>query len=249
MKDLQNQLDSISAKLDEMVLENEFSQWNQVLALPAPDLGRARRLRTWRIRNNKPVEPVQPSKPSVTLKGGLKLEALDNAYRKDYNKLYSAAWHIVKDAELARDIVHDAIIKAMKSNFSGKSSASTFIFRIIVNQALDVVRSKGYKASAQGGAADPMTSESRWVPADIVPRPFLCPERALLLRERAVGVQAALNRMKPAKRQAFTMHAFESASYKEVASTMGVKLGTVMSRINAARAEVRRGDVWASSLV
>ena len=118
---------------------------------------------------------------------------------------------------------------------------STYIFRIVVNQALDLVKSGTYKMSVHGGAKDSGDTgvEREWTAHDIVPRPFPCPERALLTKERLQAVQHGLDKMKPAKSDALWGHVVEGKSMKTLAKEAGKPLGTILSRINAARNELK----------
>ena len=164
-------------------------------------------------------------------------------YKKHWSKHYHAAWNIVKCSDTARDVCHDAYAKAhsKREQFQGHSAMSTYIFRIVVNQALDLIKSGSYKMSVHGGAKDSgdVKTERAWTAHDIVPRPFTCPERALLNKERIILVQNRLNKMKPTKADMLWGHVVDGKSMKTLAKESGKPLGTVLSRINAARNELR----------
>ena len=51
---------------------------------------------------------------------------------------------------------------------------------------------------------------------------------------------AALNRLSPERRQVFIDAAIDGKSYSQVAEEQGVKIGTVMSRLNRARTQLKR---------
>jgi len=168
-------------------------------------------------------------------------------YKKHWAKHYHTAWNIVKCSDTARDVCHDAYAKAhsKREQFQGHSAMSTYIFRIVVNQALDLIKSGSYKMSVHGGAKDSgdVKTERAWTSHDVVPRPFTCPERALLNKERMLHVQHGLNKMKPAKSDALWGHVVDGKSMKQLAKETGKPLGTVLSRINAARSELRAIEV------
>ena len=164
-------------------------------------------------------------------------------YKQHWPKHYHAAWSIVKCSDTARDVCHDAYAKAhaKREQFQGHSAMSTYIFRIVVNQALDLVKSGTYKMSVHGGAKDSGDTgvEREWTAHDVVPRPFPCPERALLTKERLQRVQHGLDKMKPAKSDALWGHVVDGKSMKTLAKEAGKPLGTILSRINAARNELK----------
>ena len=167
--------------------------------------------------------------------------ALTEVYKTDYRKFYFAAFKIVQDSEIARDLVHDAFVKSKSraEQFSGKSALATYIFRITVNNAIDHVRSGKHKASVNGGAKDAAKCEADWQPHDIVPKSFPSPLKALLLKEKLVGVQNVMDNMSPKKLAILKRYALEGEKLKDIAELEGIKLGTALSRLNAARLELR----------
>lgn len=66
------------------------------------------------------------------------------------------------------------------------------------------------------------------------------PERELERRQAHEAVEAILGGMTPEQRAVFTMFEFERIDCIEIAETMGVPVGTVYSRLHAARAHFRR---------
>ena len=167
--------------------------------------------------------------------------ALTEVYENDYRKFYFAAYAIVKNSEIARDLVHDAFVKSKSraAQFQGGSRLSTYIFRITVNNALDHVRSGKHKASVNGGAKEASKCEADWQPHDIVPKSFPSPLRALLTKEKFEGVQSVMDKMSPKKLAVLRRYALEGEKLKDIAELEGIKLGTALSRLNAARLDLR----------
>ncbi len=171
--------------------------------------------------------------------------ALTEVYKSDYRKFYFASFKVVQSAEVARDIVHDAFInaKSRAAQFQGGSKLSTYIFRIVVNTSINHVKSGKHKASVNGGAKDAAKCEADWQPHDIVPKAFPSPLKALILKEKLLGTQAVLNNMSPKKRDILERYAIAGESYKEISELTGINIGTVMSRLNAARLELRAAKI------
>ena len=65
------------------------------------------------------------------------------------------------------------------------------------------------------------------------------PERGFEHANLDVDVQAALDELSPEFRAAVVLCDIEGLSYEEIAVTLGIKLGTVRSRIHRARAQLR----------
>jgi RNA polymerase sigma-70 factor (ECF subfamily) len=65
------------------------------------------------------------------------------------------------------------------------------------------------------------------------------PERAALLDERAVAVRRAVMKLPTHSRAALVLREYEGLSYKEIADTLSIPIGTVKSRISDARRRLR----------
>ena len=167
-------------------------------------------------------------------------DAVATAHKHHHRQLYFCAYGILKDSEAARDCVADAYCKALaRDQFEGGSSLYTYLYKVTKNNALDAVRSHRVKMRSNAAPAD---VESRWVPADIVPRPYPGPLQALLTKERAELARRTLGKMSEVKRDALLLHCVDGWKYKDIAECEGVAIGTVMSRINHARAALNAAE-------
>ena len=59
--------------------------------------------------------------------------------RRDDERLHGAAWSVLQDRAEAEDAVQDAYLKAFAAmgDFEGRSSLSTWLTRIVINEALE----------------------------------------------------------------------------------------------------------------
>ena len=128
------------------------------------------------------------------------------------------------DVELAEDAAQDAFIRAWLnlSSFRTGTSFRNWIYRIAVNAALDFLRREPKTSSAD--------LESLFV-AD----PLDGPEAAFIQKERTVIVQQAILSLTEASRAVLVLREYGGLSYQEIATTLNIPLGTVMSRLNYAR--------------
>ena len=162
------------------------------------------------------------------------------AYKHHHRQLYFCAYKITRDAEEARNCVAEAYCKALaRDQFNGDSQLYTYLWTVTKNNALDHVRSHKVKFRSNAAPAD---VESRWIPADIVPRPYPGPLQALLIKERTELARRTLRTMSPAQRDSLVAHAIDGLKYREIAERDGVAIGTVMSRINHARAKLQAAN-------
>jgi RNA polymerase sigma-70 factor (ECF subfamily) len=124
------------------------------------------------------------------------------------------------------DALQDAYLKAWRSlgRFDGRSSFSTWLYRITANVCLEHLRTRNRQSEV---AMD----ETRVPPSG---RPG--PEREVAERDR---LQWALGAMPPEYRAAVLLVDGEGLSYDEAAAVLDIAPGTVASRLNRARRALR----------
>jgi RNA polymerase sigma-70 factor (ECF subfamily) len=140
---------------------------------------------------------------------------------------YNLARWLVRDTHDAEDIVQEAYMRAYKRflTFRG-GDGRAWLLTIVRNCAYDLLRSNG--TVIYGDAFDEEGYIAR--------APSSCdPEAALLRDEKAEQVRSALENLLPQYREVLILREMEELSYSEIATTLGVPLGTVMSRLSRAR--------------
>jgi len=132
------------------------------------------------------------------------------------------------DVELAEDAAQDAFIRAWLnlSSFRPDKPFRNWIYRIAVNAALDFLRREPKTSSAD--------LESLFL-ADSLDGP----EAAFIQKERTIIVQQAILSLTEASRAVLVLREYGGPSYPEIASTLDIPLGTVMSRLNYARERLK----------
>lgn len=154
-------------------------------------------------------------------------------------RAFAIALGLVRDENDARELVQDAFLRVYKSlgSFQGGSSFFTWLYRIITNLAIDLMRKPGRRdAELQGNEIADEESDFPLVsridgadPLDVVRR-----------REIAGRIQAALDALPPYHRGVILMREVEGMSYEEMATAMGVSKGTIMSRLFHARQKLQK---------
>jgi RNA polymerase sigma-70 factor (ECF subfamily) len=126
------------------------------------------------------------------------------------------------------DLVQNVFVELCRAlpSFRGESKLSTFVGGITVRVARRALRPPAW-VRRRG----PMPTTT---PAD----DRVSPERAAVARDRMRRVHEVLDRIKPKKRIALTLYAFEGMSPAEIAELTGTKEHTVRSRIWHARREL-----------
>jgi len=156
-----------------------------------------------------------------------------------YNqRLYRMARGILKNDSEAEDAVQEAYIRAFThlESFRGDSSFSTWLSRIVINEALGRLR-------AQRPSVDLDAFEEPRAVADIIPFPLAAkpddPERTMAQRQLLQLVEQATDNLPDVYRIVFTARVIEGMSVEETAEVLGLKPETVKTRLHRARRLVR----------
>lgn len=154
-------------------------------------------------------------------------------------RAFAIALALVRDEHDAREVVQEAFLRVHRGlgTFHGGSTFFTWLYRIVTNLAIDLVRRPGRREAE--------LDEERHC-ADEAEIPFLAriegadPIDVVRRRELAERIQAALDALPPYHRGVILMREVEGMSYEEMAQAMGVSKGTIMSRLYHARQKLQR---------
>lgn len=153
--------------------------------------------------------------------------ALADLIGKYEKPIFNAAYRIAGNPEDARDITQTVFLKAYEKleDFDSKYRFFSWIYRIAVNESLNLLRRNGRERPL--GDQDLATETAT-------------PERLANEAELGARVQAALMRMKPEDRVVLTLRHFSECSYREMAVILGIEEKTVKSRLYSARQRMRQ---------
>ena len=143
-------------------------------------------------------------------------------------RLTAVALRFTRDPESARDVVQNAFEKVVRhgARFAGQSRVSTWMHRIVANEALMWLRSEKRRRELI-----PITdAESDWV-AD--PAPAACDE--LDRRRRMARLRRAIVQLRPEERDVMEQCALAGLSYVEFSAMTGVHPAAVKTRAFRAR--------------
>lgn len=155
-------------------------------------------------------------------------------------RAFAIAVGLVRDENDARELVQEAFLRVYKglATFQGGSSFFTWLYRIVTNLAIDLMRKPGRR--------DAELAEEHALDDEAVDFPLLAridgadPIDVMRRREIAGRIQAALDALPPYHRGVILMREVEGMSYEEMAQAMGVSKGTIMSRLFHARQKLQR---------
>jgi RNA polymerase sigma-70 factor (ECF subfamily) len=141
-------------------------------------------------------------------------------------RLDAAARLIVRDAELARDAVQDAMIRAWRNlpALRDPDRFDAWLQRLLANACLDLVRRRKRRVI-----------EVELLPIDMAPATH---DVASALADRQL-LDEALAGLSPAHRAVVALHYLLGMPLPEVAASLGIPIGTAKSRLHYALAAMR----------
>jgi len=158
-------------------------------------------------------------------------------------KVYGVALGMLKDKEEARDVAQEAFIKVYRyiDHFKGDASFYTWLYRITVNVCIDVIRKRrsGHGEAVEFDESLPMDVNEANLGA-LGSRLGTNPQKGALRRELAEKIQEALEQVPEKHRAILLLREVEGMSYEDLARTLEIPKGTVMSRLFHARAKVQK---------
>ncbi|MGE0591855.1 MAG: sigma-70 family RNA polymerase sigma factor [Vicinamibacterales bacterium] len=146
--------------------------------------------------------------------------------------LFATALRLTRDRADAEDLVQDTMVKALRSRgtFEAGTNLRAWLYTILHNAWKNRLRSRSRSAEDVNSELVEEVSSERLTGA-----PAATPEQVLLDASMDGDLQAALDEMPEAFRQAVWLRDVEDFTYAEIAGMLGVPIGTVMSRISRGR--------------
>ncbi|HEY1814023.1 MAG TPA: sigma-70 family RNA polymerase sigma factor [Kofleriaceae bacterium] len=178
-------------------------------------------------------DPADLDRELVEAARGGDREAFRTLFERYNRRAYALALGIVRQPDDALDVVQEAFIKAHKhlDRFEGTSSFYTWLYRIIMNLAIDLLR-KRKRVTELAEDSD----EAGLLPQLLGGNPG----RALMDKEIRARIDAALAELSDNHRAVLVMRELEGLTYEEMAKAMGCSKGTIMSRLFHARKNMQR---------
>ncbi|NIM96443.1 MAG: sigma-70 family RNA polymerase sigma factor [Anaerolineales bacterium] len=143
------------------------------------------------------------------------------------NGVINLLYRMYGDTYSAEDTAQETFIRAWQKlqSYKPKSPFRNWLYRIATNAALDAIRREREVLDV-----DAITIRSQ----------DEGPEAQLETKETGEQVREAVLRLAPSSRAVLVLREYEGFSYKEIAETLDIPTGTVMSRLNYARNQLRK---------
>jgi len=173
------------------------------------------------------VSPGETEEELISLAKEGDRQAFSQLVRRHREGVVNVVYRMCGDANLADDAAQEAFIRAWQHlpGYRPRSPFRNWLYRIAVNVARDALRRQ--KETLDIGELPVASSEQ-------------APEEVLEREERGERVRKAVLSLPPASRAVLVLREYEGLSYREIADTLGIPMGTVMSRLSYARNRLRR---------
>lgn len=155
------------------------------------------------------------------------LKAYELIYNDTKSFVYSTIFKMVNDKQKAEDLMQDVFIRIFekRKKFNNQSSIKTWIYRIAINYTLNDIKknrrflNKIFKYEFFSYVANDD-----------------CEDQERLKKEKDIGIiNVLLDKINPDYKICLLLKENEKMSYEEIASILGINIGTVRSRINRAK--------------
>ncbi len=149
-------------------------------------------------------------------------------FERERRRVHATLYRMVGPGAQLDDLIQDAFVEIFRSlaGFRGEASLSTWVARCTVRVAYAHFRTKSLLPRLE-----PVTDVGAALPSV---------EQRLLHREAARRLYALIDRLQPAQRVAFTLHALDGQPLKDVASLMDASLVATKVRVYRARSFIER---------
>jgi len=157
------------------------------------------------------------------------LYSFDLLVKKYQKKIYFLAYRMVKNHDVADDMAQETFINAYSSIKSFKLGYSfyTWLYRICVNLSINYLKRQKFVISESQFEEEVSPLEKKTESED--------PLNLLVQKEQGKKIEQAIDSLPPKYKTVFVLRVYEDLSYEEIAQTLKISLGTVMSRLFRAR--------------
>ena len=156
-------------------------------------------------------------------------EAFGLLFKRHKDRLWAVALRVTCDPDDAADALQEAMISAFRraGDFRGESAVTTWLHRIVVNAALDLLRRRSAHSVGWSGDPDDLPVAEPWQATDTA-----------AATESRLDIDAAIRTLAPPQRAALVLVDMLGYPVADVAVILGVSEGTVKSRCARGRARL-----------
>lgn len=169
--------------------------------------------------------------------------AIEKLIIKYKDRIYNVIFRICQNRDDAAELTQDTFVKIIRNinRFEGKSSLYTWIFRIAVNLTLNHCRRQKVRQAesldAEFGSNNDQAKLS--LKAYLADESAQDPAEIIHNTEQVELILRAINSLEEDQRAVIVLRDIENMKYSQIAKVLAIELGTVKSRLNRARRNLR----------
>jgi RNA polymerase sigma-70 factor (ECF subfamily) len=186
------------------------------------------------------MAPAEPVDPRATETEAERTHRFESDALQYLDQLYAAAMRMTRNPADAEDVVQETFAKAYASfhQFTPGTNLKAWLYRILTNTYINSYRKKQREPQLSDGES---VEDWQLARAESHTSSGLKSAETVALENLPDSdVKDALQQLAPDFRLAVFLADVEGFSYKEIAEIMGTPIGTVMSRLNRGRTQLRK---------
>jgi RNA polymerase sigma-70 factor (ECF subfamily) len=154
-------------------------------------------------------------------------QAFGQLVRRHHRGVINVVYRMCGSMDVAEEAAQETFIRAWSHlpRYKPRAPFRNWLYRIAVNLARDLLRRERPAVDVE---SVPLASREQG------------PDAIVEARERGEIVREAVTALPPASKEVLVLREYEGLSYKEIAETLDIPIGTVMSRLNYARGLLRQ---------
>lgn len=153
-------------------------------------------------------------------------QAFNELVCRHQDNIVSLTYRMCGDLRLAEDAAQEAFVRVWQNlnSYKPKYAFRSWLYRIAANAALDSLRRERPTAELDSlSLADPKAT----------------PEQSAEANQRVAHVRRAIALLSEPLRLVLILREYQELTYQEIADALDIPVGTVMSRLNSARVQLR----------
>lgn len=152
-------------------------------------------------------------------------------------QVYSLAYRMVGNEADAQDLAQEAFVRAWRAldSFQFSSQFSTWLYRLTSNICIDFLRSQKKRKHISLTVLQD-DEQQQWDMPDHRP----LPEEQMIVAQEREALAKAIAALDPEYRQVLILRIVNDCSYQQISQIMGIREGTVKSRLSRAREQLRK---------
>jgi RNA polymerase sigma-70 factor (ECF subfamily) len=190
------------------------------------------------------ASPAPTDDELVARARGRDLAAFEELVARHEDRLYRAAVRLLRNDNDAREVLQEGLLSAWRrlDSFQGQSQFGSWLYRVVVNSALMLLRSRRRHPAVSvedlpPGTLDEATGDdASGAGGDWSKRP----DEHFQSAELKQHIQAAVDGLPEILRVVFVLRDAEGLSTEETAELLGITVPTVKTRLHRARLALRR---------